>query len=69
MSHDDRARLEAVRDRLEQALADPDTAPRDLASLAREHRQTLTALGQLAPPEGNTTLDEISARRRQRGAS
>jgi predicted component of type VI protein secretion system len=66
---DDRARLESVRDRLEAVLNDPDTAARDLAAVSREFRQTLFALGQLAPPEGDTHLDEIAARRRRRGAS
>jgi uncharacterized membrane protein YccC len=66
---DDRARLEALRGRLEAILADPETPPRDVATVSREYRQTLTALGQLAPAAGDTKLDEIAARRRKRGTS
>lgn len=66
---DDRARLEALRDRLEGVLSDPDTTPRDLASVSREYRQTVAALAQLGPPAGVSKLDEIAARRRKRGAA
>ena len=64
----DRARLEAVRARLETVLDDPETAARDLAAVSREYRQTLTALAQLAPLSGTSKLDEIAERRRKRGA-
>ena len=57
----DRARLEAV-------IADPETSPRDLASLGREYRQTITALAAVTPAAGTSKLDEIAARRRKRGA-
>lgn len=66
---DDRARLEALRDRLEAVLNDSDTSPRDLAGVSREFRQTVAALAQLGPPAGVSKLDEIAARRRKRGAS
>lgn len=66
---DDRSRLEALRGRLEGILNDPETAPRDMASVSREYRQTLTALGQLAPVSGTSRLDEIAQRRRKRGAA
>jgi hypothetical protein len=66
---DDRARLEALRDRLQGILDDPETPPRDMAAVSREYRQTLTALSQLAPPAAGTALDELRARRRKRGAS
>jgi hypothetical protein len=65
---DERVRLEAIRDRLELALNDPETATRDLASVARELRHTLAALSQIAPTAAGTKLDEIAARRRKRGA-
>jgi hypothetical protein len=68
-STDDRARLEALRGLLEAILNDPETPPRDVATVAREYRQTLSALGQLAPPAAGTKLDEIAQRRRKRGAS
>jgi len=64
----DRARLEALRDRLEAVIADPETSPRDLASLGREYRQTITALAAVTPAAGTSKLDEIAARRRKRGA-
>ncbi len=68
-SQDDRARLEALRALLEAILNDPETPPRDMATVSREYRQTLSALGQLAPAARDTKLDEIAARRRKRGAS
>lgn len=64
----DRARLEALRDRLEAVIADPETSPRDLASVGREYRQTLAALAVVTPAAGTSALDEIAARRRSRGA-
>lgn len=66
---DDRARLEALRDRLSALIASADTSPRDLAAVSREYRQTIAALSSLAPPATGTRLDEIAARRRKRGAS
>ena len=65
---DDRASLERLRAVLEQVVNDPETAPRDLATVGRELRQTISALAALAPAEGNSALDEIAARRRKRGA-
>ncbi len=65
----DRTRLEALRDRLEAVLSDPGTSPRDLAAVSREYRQTVAALAQMRPVEGVSKLDEIAARRRQRGVS
>ena len=64
----DRARLEQLRDRLLQVLDDPDTAPRDLASVSREYRQCIAALSQLAPRTGPSKVDEIAERRRKRTA-
>lgn len=66
---DDRARLEALRTRLEQVVNDPETSARDLASVSREYRQTVAALASMAPAAAGTRLDEIAARRRKRGAS
>lgn len=62
----DRARLEALRDRLEAVVSDPETAPRDLAAVSREYRQTVAALSAMAPAAGTSKLDEIAARRRKR---
>lgn len=62
----DRARLEALRSRLEAVLHDPDTAPRDLASVSREFRMTVATLAAIAPPAATSKLDEIAARRRKR---
>lgn len=68
-SSGDRSRLEALRARLEAVLTDPETTPRDLASVSREYRQTITALAAITPVTGTSKLDEIAARRRKRGAS
>lgn len=65
----DLPRLEVLRGRLEAVLADPDTSPRDLASVSREYRQTLSAIAELTPAAEGSPLDEITARRRKRGAS
>ena len=65
----DKARLEALRDRLEAVLSDPSTSPRDLATVGREYRLTIDKLAALAPATGGSPLDEIAARRQQRGAS
>lgn len=65
---DDHERLTALRARLEGVIADPDTSPRDLAGVAREYRQVLAALAEAAPSSGTSKLDEIAARRKQRGA-
>jgi hypothetical protein len=65
----DRSRLEALRSRLEKAMNDPETTPRDLAAVSREYRQTLAALAAIAPPAKGTKLDEIAQRRRKRGAA
>ncbi|MDN5746524.1 MAG: hypothetical protein L0H31_15590 [Nocardioidaceae bacterium] len=64
----DRDRLQALRTRLEGVIANPETSPRDLAGVAREYRQVLAALAESAPSSGSSKLDEIAARRRQRGA-
>jgi hypothetical protein len=64
----DRARLEAVRAHLERVLNDPEVTPRELAVVSREYRLTLEALAAMAPPAATSKLDEISARRRRRGA-
>lgn len=73
MTHDppttDRARLEAVRDRLEGVLADQGTSPRDLATVAREYRILVERLAATATPTAASPADEIAARRAARGAS
>jgi hypothetical protein len=66
---DEKARLEALRDRLAGVLEDPATSPRDLAAVSREYRMTLAKLAELAPAEAGSPLDEIAARRAKRGAS
>lgn len=64
----DRARLEALRDLLEGVLNDPETSPRDLATVSREYRLTVATLAASRPAAGSSKLDEIAARRRKRGA-
>ena len=65
----DRGRLEALRDRLQAVLEAPGTTPRDLATVSREYRLTIEKLAQLRPAGARSALDEITARRQQRGAS
>lgn len=65
----DQARLEALRERLEHVVHDPETSARDLAAVSREYRQLVATLAQMAPPAGSSKLDEIAERRRRRGAS
>lgn len=62
-------RLTALRDRLEGVLHDPGTTARDLATVSREYRLTVTQIAAMAPVAAGSPLDEIAARRRQRGAS
>ena len=69
MADDEKARLEALRDRLQAVLDDAATTPRDLAAVSREYRMTLAKLAALAPAAASSPLDEIAARRKQRGAS
>ena len=66
---DDLTRLEALRERLEGVLSDPDTSPRDLASLSREYRLLVAQLAEMSPSGRHSALDEIAARRSRRGAS
>ena len=65
----DRQRLEAYRSRLEGALDDPETSPRDIAQLSRELRQLVETLAKLAPVDAVSRVDEIAARRRNRGSA
>ena len=65
----DQERLTALRSRLEGALNDPETSPRDLAALSREYRQLVAHLADISLPASGSALDEIAARRVERGAS
>lgn len=63
------ARLVAVRDALEQAIAECE-AKRDLAALSREYRAVLAELEDLAPKEKHQRgVDEIGRRRAARRAA
>lgn len=64
-----RDRLEAARDRLAAVLRDPETSPRDVAGVSREYRLLLDRLAEMTPGTGSSPLDEIAARRQERGAS
>ena len=64
----DQERLTALRSRLEGALNDPETSPRDLAALSREYRQLVAQLAGISLPASGSALDEIAARRMHRGA-
>ncbi|OBF52622.1 hypothetical protein A5778_15565 [Mycolicibacterium monacense] len=61
--------MEALRDRLEAVVNDPETSVRDLAAVSREYRMTVAALAGLAPAAGSSKLDEIAARRRKRSGA
>jgi len=65
----DQERLTALRSRLEGALNDPETSPRDLAAVSREYRQLVAQLADISLPASGSALDEIAARRVERGAS
>jgi len=66
---DDRGRLEAARDRLEAVLHDPETSPRDLATVAREYRILVEKIGETTARTTTSKLDEIAARRAKRKSS
>ncbi|MCV7375229.1 hypothetical protein H5P33_21150 [Mycolicibacterium arabiense] len=68
--------MELLRTRLEAIVNDPKTTPRDVVAASREYRIVVAELAKTAPapkagaPKSGTasTLDEIAARRRKRGA-
>lgn len=62
----DLARLTAARDRLEAVLHDPNTSPRDLATVSREYRLLVEKIGALSPSSASSPLDEIAAKRSKR---
>lgn len=66
---DDRGRLEAARDRLEAVLHNPETSPRDLASVAREYRILVEKIAATFSSTSSSKLDEIAARRAKRKTS
>ena len=63
------AGLEALRDLLAAALAEPDADPKNLATTAKQLRETLAELEVIAKakPKGSF-VDDLQARRRARGA-
>lgn len=64
----DLARLAALRDRLEAALAaDPST--RDLPALSREYRQLLGQIRELHTPEETDVVDQLAKRRDAKGSA
>lgn len=65
-SGDHRRRLEALRDRLEGALAD--ASHRDLAPLASRYQSVLAELAALPEVKGSDGVDDLAARRRARRA-
>lgn len=64
---DRRTRLEAVRDRLTEELAD--ASGRDVASISRELRLTLAELDGLPDMRKESAVDDLSARRQARRAA
>lgn len=66
-SDDPRVSLTALRDHLAEVIA-LDPAPRDLAPLARLHRDVVLALADLAGPQEGSPADAIAQRRSSRGA-
>ena len=65
-SEDQRRRLESLRDRLEEAIAEAGT--RDLAPLAARYQAVLTELAGLPAIEESDGIDDLSAARRRRRA-
>lgn len=66
-SEDQRKRLEALRDRLEAAVAE--AGMRDLAPLAARYQSVLAELAALPVVEESDGIDDLSAARRRRRAS
>jgi len=66
-SEDHRKRLEALRDRLEGAIAD--ASQRDLAPLAGRYQSVLTDLAALPVVEDSDGIDDLSTARRRRRAA
>lgn len=64
---DRRKRLEALRDRLEVAVAE--AGHRDLAPLAARYQSVLAELADLPTAKGSDGLDDLAARRRSRRAA
>lgn len=62
----DLARLQAARDRLEAVLHNPETSPRDLATVSREYRLLVEKIAAMAPASASSKLDEIAAKRAKR---
>ncbi|MCB9376792.1 MAG: hypothetical protein H6515_13120 [Microthrixaceae bacterium] len=58
---DDRERLEQLRDRLDDALAD--AKPGDMPALARQYRETIADLRALPDPTDTDEVDELEQRR------
>lgn len=61
-----RASLEALRDLLATNLTQAE--PREVAALARQLSLVLKELDELPAEKGRSTLDDLAARRRNRGA-
>lgn len=62
--------LRALRNTLAAAMSARDVAARDLAALSRQLTLVLAEIAELAPTETTgTSLDELNARRRARGAA
>lgn len=62
--------LRALRDTIAAAMTGRDVAARDLAALSRQLTLVLAEIAELAPTETTgTSLDELDARRRSRGAA
>lgn len=64
----DLARLAALRDRLEAALAD-EPGPRDLPALSREYRTLLAHMRELHTPEETDVVDQLAKRRDAKGSA
>ena len=63
---DHRTRLEALRDRLQDAI--DYASARDLAPLAARYQSVLTELAGLPEVKGSDDVDDLAARRRERRA-
>lgn len=66
-SDDPKRALTALRDHLADVIA-LDPAPRDLAPLARLHRDVISTLADMAGPKEGSAADDIASRRSARRA-
>lgn len=58
--------LAAIRDHLAATLDDPLCPPQSVAALTKQLAEVMRELASIAPPEQESTVDEIASQRRKR---